>query len=203
MPVGTKRSVMVNKLKTAGFLAMLILALPGWVMGAEVVSIWGGARETVVLKSDGTVWDWGANDYGHLGDGSISTATNRANDIHVPLEVHGPGNAGFLNSIVAIMGGEEHNVALKSDGTVWAWGEGSLVNSIGDGTNVDRTSPVQVSNLSSVVSLGGRGYHSLAVKSDGTVWAWGFNAGGQLGNGTTAPTMLPVQVIGLTNPVSV
>src|ERR1700722_19926120 len=99
MPVGTERSVMVNKLKTAGFFVILTFSFAGWVKGTEVVSIWGGARETVVLKSDGTVWDWGFNWFGHLGDGTFSVFSppDFTNDKHVPLEVHGPGGSGYLN----------------------------------------------------------------------------------------------------------
>jgi alpha-tubulin suppressor-like RCC1 family protein len=159
---------MRNGFRTLAVFSGFIFALPCLVMGADVISIWGGARETIVLKSDGTVWNWGLNTYGHLGDGTFSTIADPTNDKHVPIEVHGPGNVGYLNSIIAIMGGESHNFALKSDGTVWAWGQGSLANSIGDGTNLDRYTPVQVSNLSSIISLGGRTYHSLAIKSDGT-----------------------------------
>ncbi len=142
------------------------------------------------LKSDGTVWDLGFNWFGKLGDGTFSTFSPPAdfsNDRHLPVQVHGPGNAGYLNSITAIMGGESHNFALKSDGTVWDWGWNSM-GQLGDGTFTDRYTPVQVSGLSSVTALGGRGYHSLALRSDGTVWAWGFNSSGQLGDGTLRPT---------------
>src|SRR5258708_6364248 len=92
---------------------------------ALVISVWGGARESIALKSDGTVWTWGINDCdpipfttgpcGKLGDG---TSTER----HVPVQVHGPGNIGYLTGVTAIMGGEHDNYALKSDGTVWSWG---------------------------------------------------------------------------------
>src|SRR5947199_9992013 len=97
----------------------------------DVTSIWGGARGTVVKKSDGTVWTWGANFGGKLGIGDA--VTNRA---LVPVEVHGIGGVDYLNSITAIMGGEMHNVALKSDGTLWAWGSNCL-GMLGDGTTND------------------------------------------------------------------
>jgi YD repeat-containing protein len=179
---------------------------------ATVVSIWGGARESIVLKSDGTVWNWGINDCilgsgpcGKLGDG---TATER----DMPVQVHGPGNVGYLTSVTAIMGGEHANYAIKSDGTLWAWG-GNFVGQLGDGTFTNTVTPVQVSGLTSVTSLGGRGYHNLAIKSDGTVWAWGWNARGQLGHDTSATPCLtpswgvcsnvPVQVVGISNPLTV
>jgi len=107
----------------------------------------------------------------------------------VPIQVHGPGNSGYLTSVTAIMGGEHDNYALKSDGTVWAWG-GNFAGQLGDGTWTNSVVPVQVSGLTSVKSLGGRGYHNLAVKSDGTVWAWGWNKFGALGHDTSA-TLCP------------
>jgi alpha-tubulin suppressor-like RCC1 family protein len=103
--------------------------------------------------------------------------------------VHGIGDVDYLHSISAIMGGEAHNVALKSDGTVWAWGL-NFVGQLGNGTTNDSSLPVQVGlgstpPLTSVTKLGGRTYFSLAVKSDGTIWGWGMNWNGQVGNGTT------------------
>ena len=168
---------------------------------ADVVSVWGGARGTVVMKSDGTVWTWGANFGGKLGIGLSTTATNR---IPVPVEVHGPGNAGFFNPAKIIMGGEMHNVAVRSDGTVWAWGANmNTFGLLGNGTTNDASVPTQVSGLHDVMALGGRGYHTLAVESNGTIWAWGWNSTGALGNGTTNATLVPVQVVGLTNPAMV
>src|SRR3954469_11156278 len=108
---------MAMKRRIQATIGILIFAMPRMAFCADVVSIWGGARGTVVKKSDGTVWTWGANFGGKLGIGADSASVGR---VLVPNEVHDPGNASFLNSISAIMGGEVHNVALKSDGTVWA-----------------------------------------------------------------------------------
>jgi alpha-tubulin suppressor-like RCC1 family protein len=154
--------------------------------GTDVVSVWGGARGTIVLKSDGTVWTWGINGFGKLGIGDTNPIR-----MNVPVEVHGVGNIGYMNSVKAIMGCEMHNVALRADGTVWSWGWNSF-GQLGDGTTNDAWAPVQtgltaVPPLTSVVKLGGRPYFTLAVKSDGTVWAWGMNRYGQMGNGTVNP----------------
>jgi alpha-tubulin suppressor-like RCC1 family protein len=181
----------------------------------DIVSIWGGARESIALRRDGTVWSWGINSCdpnnfsvgacGKLGDG---TSTQR----QVPVEVHGPGNSGYLDSVTAIIGGEHHNLALRSDGTIWAWGA-NFVGQLGTGNFVNTETPVQVSGLISVTKLGGRGYHSLAVTIDGNVWAWGWNSKGQLGHDTTgqacSPPLfgtcsnVPVQVLGISNPLTV
>ena len=87
-------------------------------------------------------------------------------------------------------------MALKSDGTVWAWGDNGY-GQLGDGTTTDRTTPVQVSGLSGVTAIAAGCYHTVALKSDGTVWAWGYNGYGQLGDGTTTQRTTPVQVSGL------
>jgi alpha-tubulin suppressor-like RCC1 family protein len=189
-----KRYILVTVLSAIAGCAVLTAG------GADVVSIWGGARGTIVLKSDGTVWTWGGNPNGKLGVGVDPHTLNRSS---VPVQVHGSGNVGYLNSISAVMGGEIHNLALRGDGTVWAWGWNAL-GQLGDGTTNDAYSPIQTGlgttpPLTSVVKLGGRPYFSLAVKTDGTVWAWGMNQFGQVGNGSVNPLSGP-QVV---NPVQV
>jgi alpha-tubulin suppressor-like RCC1 family protein len=132
-----------------------------------VVGIAAGFAHAFAVKNDGTVWAWGDNYYGQLGDG---TTAGR----FLPVQVNG------LSGMVAVASGGSHSLALKSDGTVWAWGENS-VGQLGDGTITSRLSAVQVSDLSGVVAVAANGSaHSLALKSDGTVWAWGSNSSGQL-----------------------
>ncbi|MCP4546611.1 MAG: hypothetical protein GY835_09125, partial [bacterium] len=150
-----------------------------------VTAIAGGQYHSLALKSDGTVWAWGNNYTGQLGDG---TTTDR----YTPVQVSG------LTGVTAIAGGYFHSLALKSDGTVWAWGDNDN-GELGDGTTTIRLTPVQVSSLTGVIAIaGGSNHHGLALKSDGTVWAWGYNAYGQLGDGTTTSRSSPVQVSGLT-----
>ena len=149
----------------------------------SAVKIGAGGGFTVALKSDGTAWAWGANDYGQLGDGTI---TSRFTPMQVSL----------LTEAAATVPGGAHTVALKSDGTVWAWG-GNTSGQLGDGTTTDRRAPVQVSGLAGVAVIAAGTYHSAALTSDGTVWAWGRNTDGQLGDGTTTPRTTPVQVSGL------
>src|SRR3990167_4891225 len=153
---------------------------------ATTPKIASGRAHAIALKSDGTVWAWGYNDDGQLGDG---TTTNRS----TPVQISG------LSDVTAIAGGWSHTIALKSDGTVWAWGNNED-GRLGDGTTTSSSTPVQVSGLSDVTAIAGGKYHTIALKSDGTVWAWGINEDGQLGNGATAyksPT--PVQVSGLSD----
>ena len=96
-------------------LPVLILLAVATLRAADVVSIWGGARHVIILKTDGTVWIWGDNSYGKLGIGQTNTPYQTT-----PVEVHDAANVSFLNSVKLIMGGEEHNVAVKTDGTVFA-----------------------------------------------------------------------------------
>ena len=79
-----------------------------------------------------------------------------------------------LGGVTAIAGGSAHTIALKNDGTVWAWGYNDY-GQLGDGTYGKRTTPVQVSSLIGVTAIAGGAYHTIALKSDGTVWAWGDN----------------------------
>jgi alpha-tubulin suppressor-like RCC1 family protein len=148
-----------------------------------------GAWESFALKGDGTVWAWGYNVHGELGVGLNDHDPGTDHDYYsMPVKVVN------LSDVIAISTFAHHSLALKSDGTVWAWGRGSY-GELGDGTNKDHKSPVQVSGLSDVIAISAGGGHSLALKSDGTVWAWGHNIYGQLGDGTTTSRSTPVQVL--------
>jgi alpha-tubulin suppressor-like RCC1 family protein len=138
-----------------------------------------------MIKSNGTVWGWGSNNYGQLGNGTTATSS-------VQTQVSG------LTNAVSVAAGASHTLALKSDGTVWSWGYNSN-GQLGDGTTVNKSTPVQVSGLSGAVSVAAGGNTSYAIKSDGTVWAWGYNNYGQLGDGTAVAKTTPVQVTGVTN----
>lgn len=142
-----------------------------------VTTISAGAFSGYALKSDGTVWFWG----------------DTVNSL-VPVQVPN------LTNITAIAGGAYSGYALESDGTVWAWGD-NLYGELGDNSTEYSKIPVQVYGLTGVTAIaggsngGGNGY---ALKSDGTVWAWGYNNKGQLGNNSTNDSKIPVQVYGLT-----
>ena len=99
--------------------------------------------------------------------------------------------------MVDIAGGRGHTIALRRDGTVWAWGANSF-SQVGDGTTwKDRLTPVQVQGMADVVAIAGGYVHTIALRRDGTVWAWGWNGEGELGDGTTTRHIIPVQVQGL------
>ncbi len=148
-----------------------------------------GPYHTVSLKSDGTVWTWGDNSSGQLGDGTL---VNKS----APIQVSG------LTNVVSVACGGFHALALKNDGTVWGWGLNQN-GQLGDGTTTQKITPVQVSGLTNVIMISSRGEHSMALKEDGTLWGWGLNQNGQLGDGTTTQRNSPIQVSGLTNVTSV
>jgi len=144
-----------------------------------ITAIAGGRQHSLALKNDNTVWAFGLNLRGELGD-------NTTIDRWTPTQVHGLADVGFLTGITAIAAGDWRSLAVKSDGTAWAWGENS-VGGIGDGTTTERHTPVQVSGLANAVAVAGGNGHSFALKNDGTVWAWGYNLSGQLGINSISP----------------
>ena len=159
----------------------------------EVIA--GGFAHTLALKSGGTLWAWGYNNYGQVGDGTdcgmCSCSSETCADKHSPEQI------GSDNHWVSIAAGQFHSLALKSDGTLWAWGLNAS-GQVGDGTTLfDKKSPVQIGSDNHWVSIAGGQEHSLALKSDGTLgtlWAWGRNSYGQLGDDTIADKHSPVQI---------
>ncbi len=149
----------------------------------DVVTAAAGPYHTLAARKDGSVWAWGCNMDGRLGDGSTA-------DRSAPVQVKG------LTDIVAVAAGVKHSLALRRDGTVWAWGD-NLCGQLGDATNTDKLTPVQVRDLTGVTAIAAGWFHSLALKSDGTVWTWGMNHLGQLGDGTEDDRNGSVQVRGL------
>ena len=101
-----------------------------------------------------------------------------------------------LTGVVQIAAGYQHVLALKSDGTVWAWGY-NFFRELGDGTQTDRATPFQIPGLTGIAQVSASYYDSMALGSDGSVWAWGHNGFGELGDGTTTNRPTPVKLPGL------
>jgi alpha-tubulin suppressor-like RCC1 family protein len=145
-----------------------------------------------VVMNDGSVRCWGLDSSGQLGDG------RSGQDVRSDAPVAVLGIAGATD--VAVSYGD--TCALLADQTVWCWGDNSR-GQLGNGSSTpSSTTPVQVSNLSSVVQLSTSDYYACATKSDGTAWCWGDNSFGSLGNGMTVNSSTPVEV-GLANVVGV
>ncbi|CAJ59994.1 MULTISPECIES: RCC1-like domain-containing protein [Frankia] len=157
---------------------------------SAVIAIAGGQETGYALRRDGTVWAWGANDEGQLGNGTTVSST-------VPVAIRN------LTGVTAIAASSEGNsgYALRGDGTAWAWGLNNT-GQLGNGTDDTSLVPVQVSGstgLVGVTAISAGSFSGYALRRDGTVWAWGSNFFGQLGNGTTTPafSLRPVQVSGI------
>src|SRR5262249_46486464 len=123
---------------------------------------------------------WGFNGHGQLGDGF--------NNHYTPIQV------GTDTHWASVTAGSEHTVAIKTDGTLWNWGDGES-GQLGDGTFDDQGSPVQVGTATDWASAAAGFEHTVAVKTDGTLWAWGDDNYGQLGDGATfSNRRSPIQV---------
>jgi alpha-tubulin suppressor-like RCC1 family protein len=136
------------------------------------VSDWSGVAtgyyHSIAVRQNGTLWGWGRNNYGQIGD---STTTNK----NVPTQ-EALGDTDWET----VASGYNHSLALKNDGSLWGWGYNNYA-MIGDGTRTSRSTPTQeASSATDWVALDGGNYHSLALKSDGTLWGWGYNNYGQL-----------------------
>jgi alpha-tubulin suppressor-like RCC1 family protein len=158
---------------------------------AGVKAVSGGVQHTVALRDDGTAWTWGSNLEGELGNGSPAAYSN------VPVQVVS------LAGVTSVASGMQHALALRNDGTVWAWGYNGFgqlgtVNPAGF-SNI----PLEVNGIAGITAIAGGAYHSLALKGNGEVWAWGYNGSGELGNGTNTNSPAPVAVTGLTGVVAI
>ena len=141
-----------------------------------------GSTHTAAIKTDGTLWTWGFGTAGQLGN---NAATSRSSPVQTVT---------FGTNWKSVACGFNHTAAIKTDGTLWAWGSNS--GNLGDNTNVDKSSPVQTITFGTnwkQVSAGEN--HMAAVKSDGTLWSCGLNSSGQLGENTVISRSSPVQTI--------
>jgi uncharacterized repeat protein (TIGR02543 family) len=148
-----------------------------------------GLGHSLALKDDGTVWSWGLNDEGQLGDGTYASNPT-------------PRRIAALDRVIDIDGGGEHSLALKDDGTVWAWGWNGG-GQLGDGTPINSLTPKKVEGLEDIIAISAGGIHSLALQSDGSVWAWGWNGSGQIGDGTRDVCPRPKKIETLTNIIAI
>jgi alpha-tubulin suppressor-like RCC1 family protein len=157
------------------------------------VTVSGGNSHILAIKSNGTLWSGGDNQYGELGLNDTSRRDiGQSNGFIGELS-----QVGALTTWLQTMAGYHHSLAVKTDGTLWAWGNNSQ-GQLGLGDVTSRSSPTQVGNLTTWSILPTTATqtvrHSAAIKSDGTLWLWGMNNYGQLGDGTATDRSSPVQV---------
>ena len=157
--------------------------VPG-LSGITQLALSGDADNGYAVGPGGTVWAWGDNSEGQLGNG---TTTPSATPVLVP----------GLSGITQVAAGDQYVLARGSDGSVWAWGS-DAGGALGDGTPANQWVPLRLQDLSRITQVAAAGQSSYAVRSDGTLFSWGSNFYGQLGNGTTGGyTLSPAPVPGL------
>ena len=162
------------------------------------MAVSAGYDHTVVLKNDGTVWTWGGNFYGQLGLGTSGAGT----DVKVPIQLN-------VYGVAAVSAGTQFTMALIFTpvywtGTVVTWGHnnvGQLGNGITDSTSISAI-PINI-GLTGVSMVSAGGAHAVALKGDGTVWTWGDNTYGQLGDGSTTQRSSPVQALVVSQAVNI
>lgn len=141
-----------------------------------------GANHCIALKSDGTLWVWGDNRYGQLGVGS--TTTNAESPVKV----------GSDDDWKSLAVGNNTSFAIKTNGSLWGWGS-NWYGTVGNNTSTNNQFlPTQIGNETNWRRISVGVDHTMAIKTDGTLWAWGNNDYGQLGNGKITPSGLPIQI---------
>ncbi|MBK5276202.1 MAG: hypothetical protein JJE30_14285 [Desulfuromonadales bacterium] len=169
----------------------LLLAIFAQTLSGMVTVTWAatprvdaGGNHTVTLRQDGTLWLWGDNTFGQLGDGSV-------------IARNGPVKIGTDVNWASIAAGFYHTAAIKTDGTLWVWGDNTK-GQLGVGSAVfNQAVPVRVGTDTNWTAVSTGDFHTLALKSDGSLWAWGDNTNGQTGDGTVVPGIvsLPVRIV--------
>jgi len=155
-------------------------------LGPYWESVSAGARHTVAVMDDGTLWAWGYNLNGRTGLGRTAGSTLR------------PERLGNDTNWAQVAAGGYHTVAIRTDGTLWAWG-GNLHGQLGLPGIGERAEPTQVGWDTNWASVATRSLHTVAIRKDGTLWAWGTNDDGQLGLNDTTPRAVPTRVGGEAN----
>jgi alpha-tubulin suppressor-like RCC1 family protein/regulation of enolase protein 1 (concanavalin A-like superfamily) len=159
----------------------------------------GGAFHGLALMTDGTVWSWGYNVEGQLGNGTYDIQTfNGSTETTVPQQII-PGPVVGLSGVIALAAGEYYSTAVTGDGHVWTWGQNSDGLGYTPSQSSDTLVPHQIPGMSNVISTAAGGSHTVMLKSDGTVWACGSFPG----NGSSTSVRTPVQVTGLTNVIAI
>lgn len=168
----------------------------GTISNIKLIS--AGTSHTCGVKNDGSVWCWGLNTSGQLGNGNTTMQS-------FPVQVKGVGNTGVLTNIAKVAAGESHSCAIDNNGYVYCWGYGNF-GALGNNSPFNSSYPVRVIDssgtgfLSNIIDISTSDRYSCAVKNDGTGWCWGLGNWGQIGNGTqTESNLIPKPVSTVTN----
>ena len=160
-------------------LCLTLMPMTAFAAESNCKTVSAGGWHTMAIKTDGTLWAWGRNWWGQLGNGKTRE------DAPSPVKI--------MDNVAYVSAGNSRTMAIKTDGTLWAWG-GNTYGGIGDGTkDNNRSSPVKIMDNAASVSAGY--FHAMAIKTDGTLWAWGSNSYGELGDGTYKERPFPVKIM--------
>ena len=150
----------------------------------DVLTVSAGNSHCISVKTDGSLWIWGSNVYGQIGNGTVSKYIPffgtfpiwvSGNDSPVPINI--------MSDVAYVAAGGLHSLAVKTDGSLWTWGYNNY-GQLGNGTEIYSLKPHKI--MDDVISVAAGYYHSLALKADGSLFSFGEGGSGQLGNGISA-----------------
>jgi alpha-tubulin suppressor-like RCC1 family protein len=143
-----------------------------------------GSQHSLAVRTNGTVWGWGCNRFGRLGD---NTVTNKSSPVSV---------VGGFTDWCQVSAGVCHSLGIRTNGTAWSWGYNNC-GQLGDNSTIDRSSPVSVvGGFTDWCQISGGQLHSIGLRNNGTAWSWGWGANSQLGTNSTIDRSSPVSVVG-------
>ncbi|MCL2503591.1 MAG: cell wall-binding repeat-containing protein [Coriobacteriia bacterium] len=155
-------------------------------MANDWKAISAGGDHSLAQKNDGSLYAWGRNDYGQLGDGTTTRRTT-------------PTRIGTASDWKMVSAGTLHSLAMRTNGSLWAWGLNGNNSRLGDGTYQERHTPVRVVTATDWNAVSAGSTHSLAIRNDGSLWAWGDNSYGKLGDGGYASSSTSPRRVGIDN----
>ena len=154
----------------------------------DVVAVSAGQTHTMAIKSDGTLWGWGFNSFGEIGDGVAVTVVKNG---LIPEDNYRFSPVQIMEDVAAVSAGHNHTIAIKTDGSLWGWGKNDACQ-LGDGAWKNRLAPIKI--MENIAAVAGGESHTLAIGEDGSLWGWGSNNFACLGDGTWKVRNKPIKI---------